>query len=63
MYKACACMLSINWIGTCPFRLPPREFCAVLKLQFAGFSHFRTHCFLQTLEAPADFTTLVLSTK
>ncbi len=41
----------------------PRKFCAVWKLQVAGFFTFRTHCFLQTLEAPADFTILVLLAK
>jgi hypothetical protein len=43
--------------------LPPKKDCAFWILQFAGAFHFRSHCFLQTLEAPADFTILVLSTK
>lgn len=43
--------------------LPPRKVCAVWRPHLAGFFHFRAQCFLQTLEAPADFTTLVLSIK
>ena len=63
MYKACAYVLSTYFTRTWPFRLPPRKFCGIWKLQLAGFFYFRTQCILQTLEAPADFTILVPSIK
>lgn len=43
--------------------LPPGKICDIWKLQLAGFFHFGTHCILQTLEALADFTILVLLAK
>ncbi len=36
MYKACASVLSTNFISTHPFRLPPRKISAIWRLKLSG---------------------------
>ena len=43
--------------------LPPEKICSVRSLQYAGFFDLCCVSLLEKLEAPADFTTLVLYIK
>lgn len=63
MYEACAYLHSIKLHWNLTVSSATEKICDIWRLPLAGFFHFRMHCFLQTLEAPADFTILVLSTK